>query len=1618
MGLTKPRAHQLQDIDYKQTARALTDTNITLSGGAPATVDGVSLALHDRVLVTGQTDASENGIYYVTTVGAGSNGTWARSLDANETGELNGGTIIMVTEGTNHADTQWKLTTDDPITIGSTNLNFALNSSAAYGVIAVAGQSSISANSVGDTLTVATGNNIVVTTNAGTETLTIAVSDTITATGNITGGNLLTGNVTVDDSGITATGNIQADMLINREQRFTTSNMMKFNQLYTGAASGSYFTNGEYQKVVTITPSGASQNYQVVGRITAQNAAETHTVYFNAALRSNTLPDLDWSILYTEEYNGGRYLDPQLWTKETTTAGFIFAFKTLATIYGTVTVDIDVIPRTSALLTNVVVNTVQDSEQASVDAGFTANDMTLIQRLQNTNMTVPGNLIVNGTITGNVTGDLTGDVTGEVTGNVSGSAATATSATTAGTVTSNAQPNITSVGTLTSISVTGNVTGGNITTAGIGTFGTMTDGTVSFTNGNISGVDELRIDQSGTGLRMTNVGAFDNDGSDNFRIFATNDLKIAANGANGTAITVDATNQDVTIINDLRVDAGNLYIGGTSVTATATELNLLDGVTGLTLGTANEILIVGTDGSSIDSTGVLTIDTASNYVGINQTSPEVTLHMTGEGAQTAQIRIEQYNDSADAPDIRTRRFRGNIASPSDVNAGDYLFRINAEGYDGGANVSYHSLQFDVGTNQAAGVMQIQTRDTGSTLATRFGVTQDGNVYFGNSAYTLPRTDGSANQVLQTDGSGSLQFVDVTATTAETVTANAQPNITSVGTLSSVTVTGNASAGNISTAGTIVATGNITGGNIITAGTVDVDRLSLTSSQTTVSPLQLTANSLQDGVGALRIDGSQADIYLNPSTATHTTVTFAVNDDQRLAFGMDNNSDFYITRRTGNVWYDDTFVIDRDTGELRYGYDLTVTGNASANNISVTNFVNSNLIPSANITYNLGSATARWNELFLAGNTIHIGSLQIKDNSGSFEVFQSDGTTPAQITGNIAAANVVGTVASATTAGTVTTAAQPNITSVGTLSSVTVTGNVSAGNVDGTTGAFTTVTGAGSGITSLNADELSSGTVPSGRLSGTYTIDISGSATTAGTVTTAAQPNITSVGTLTSVTVSGNAVIGGDLTVSGNTVYTNVTTFSVQDPIIDLGRGANGTPLGSDDGKDRGTQLYYYSGSEKSAFVGYDNSEGKIVLAKDVSISNEVVTVSSYGNAVVGGLEAATASVTGNVDAGNVNATSISGTLITAAQTNITSVGTLSSLSVTGNITVSGLVDGRDVAADGALAASAVQPGDNVSDLTNDASYIDLTDISVNTAAASGDGSLSYNNTTGVFTFTPADAGLSDYGDSNVATFLSSNFGSNTIVTTGNITAGNVIATIVGDVTGNITGSAATATSATTAGTVTTAAQPNITSVGTLTSVSVTGNVDAGNVNATIVGDVTGEVTGNVSGSAATAGTVTTAAQPNITSVGTLTSITASGNITTTGNININDRQGLYLYDSDSSNYIAIVSPSTVSGNVTFTLPGDAGTVDYVLATNGAGTLSWVEQSGGSSGASSFPNSTVTPLPSSEGNFDLSYNYAQTTQETPFETGGSDAFGVSLGEVYSMMDPAGDIPDATDLGVLT
>ena len=111
--------------DYKTSVRAATTANIAnLAGGAPNTLDNVALAANDRILVKDETTASLNGLYVITTLGTGANGTWTRATDADQAGELTSGAVVSVEEGTTNADTQWTLTTDGTITIGTTALLF------------------------------------------------------------------------------------------------------------------------------------------------------------------------------------------------------------------------------------------------------------------------------------------------------------------------------------------------------------------------------------------------------------------------------------------------------------------------------------------------------------------------------------------------------------------------------------------------------------------------------------------------------------------------------------------------------------------------------------------------------------------------------------------------------------------------------------------------------------------------------------------------------------------------------------------------------------------------------------------------------------------------------------------------------------------------------------------------------------------------------------------------------------------------------------------------------------------------------------------------------------------------------------------------------------------------------------------------------------------------------------------------------------------------------------------------------------------------------------------------------------------------------------------------------
>ena len=94
-----------QGITAKAPVRAATTGNVTaLNSGV--TIDGVSLVNGDRVLVKDQSSPAENGIYIVAA-------SPSRATDWDASGEVRGGTVVWVQEGTVNADTGWVVTTDD-----------------------------------------------------------------------------------------------------------------------------------------------------------------------------------------------------------------------------------------------------------------------------------------------------------------------------------------------------------------------------------------------------------------------------------------------------------------------------------------------------------------------------------------------------------------------------------------------------------------------------------------------------------------------------------------------------------------------------------------------------------------------------------------------------------------------------------------------------------------------------------------------------------------------------------------------------------------------------------------------------------------------------------------------------------------------------------------------------------------------------------------------------------------------------------------------------------------------------------------------------------------------------------------------------------------------------------------------------------------------------------------------------------------------------------------------------------------------------------------------------------------------------------------------------------------
>ena len=276
-----------------------------------------------------------------------------------------------------------------------------------------------------------------------------------------------------------------------------------------------------------------------------------------------------------------------------------------------------------------------------------------------------------------------------------------------------------------------------------------------------------------------------------------------------------------------------------------------------------------------------------------------------------------------------------------------------------------------------------------------------------------------------------------------------------------------------------------------------------------------------------------------------------------------------------VYYDNNGTL---TGNSGFTF-LPSTGNlALPGNVSVTG----DIIPNGNITYDLGTSTNRFKDLYLSGTSIFLGTSQIAENAdGDIVLTNGDGGTwtfggtadldSSKIANGTSNVSVLlnGDIR-------VGSAGNANVLNVDGSGVLTTTGNVvplgikTDGYFYANGDAITFGASAAGANTQIqynnNGDFGAEAAFTYDQATNTLSAD-----NIAGTLTTVAQPNITSLGTLTSLTVTGNATAGnviasdgtiqygtnpGSGSISVNTGTTTAGIFATNITDINLGLAAN------------------------------------------------------------------------------------------------------------------------------------------------------------------------------------------------------------------------------------------------------------------------------------------------------------------------------------------------------------------------------------------------------------------------------------------------------------------------------
>jgi len=595
-----------------------------------------------------------------------------------------------------------------------------------------------------------------------------------------------------------------------------------------------------------------------------------------------------------------------------------------------------------------------------------------------------------------------------------------------------------------------------------------------------------------------------------------------------------------------------------------------------------------------------------------------------------------------------------------------------------------------------------------------------------------------------------------STTFPTFTVGADGRVTNAGYVAiagTTVVQGTTNQVNVSAAGStytislptdLIAPGNITAGNLTTTGDVRAQNLRASNSvfasgiiadtyQSASNPNPVVYMGYSSGTGIVYSAGSHTfsnvasvgtasgNIYAayvsgTLSTSSQPNITTVGN---LTALNVAGDSILYGNLQVlGNTTYINSNVITTNDLNITVGNNQS-TGSAlnnagidvGSNNLATWRFNNPtyswqsniDITPTSNVTLNLGGASNYWNNFFvanvLASGAVNGDSLAITNPGNIGTVLIGDASNNSKL--------------SSTKSGS--TYIEFNPTGASTTTTYAAVTHTFAGNVN-------IVAGGGGSTGNLSAVNITT----SGNITGNANMNniLANSFTVSGTFTAA---NISTTGNVTATgTITGNALVGNTLTLSGNATVGNLSTSGVSGNISGANYIISNYFVG--DGGLLTNVATNYGNTNVAAYL--PTYTGNLV-----SLTGNVTTTANVSAAYLLGNGSQLTSLTGAQVTGTVaNATyaTSAGSATTAdlatyvtgnAQANITSVGTLSNLTVSGNVT----------------------PG------------------AVNTT---GNVSASYFLGNGAF-LTGITAG-STYGDSNVTTLLAS-LGSNVISSTANIT---------------------------------------------------------------------------------------------------------------------------------------------------------------------------------------------------------------------------------------------------------